>query len=376
MTLAAAPLAAGLVAASDSARAYFATDSHYRAVAARILAVLGDRPGLLLVTGDPPPEAPALARVLSAVSGRWRVIPLTASPELSAADLAEAAGSLGEVASDAFVARLRPPPPLFVIGAAERLTETQIGEVLAPAAGEDAALVLLAPSGFLERRALPFLAERLDAGLRFEELGEDEVEAYIRHQLGAAGTFPPEIVAAIAKAANGDAALVNRLARLVLGFAATTGTMPPQAAVAGAAPAGEPASSPRRAAIHTGIAAAVALAVAALGVGMLVRNLPMPPPPATAPLASGELEALLARGDAFRASGDIASARLFYERAADAGSGPAALRLAESFDPALLAGAGVRGVRGDAAAAHAWYRRAAALGEPEAARRLETMTPR
>jgi len=62
----------------------------------------------------------------------------------------------------------------------------------------------------------------------------------------------------------------------------------------------------------------------------------------------------------------VASARLFYERAADAGNGEAALRLGETFDPNFLKRAKLRAVQGDAAAAVFWYRRARELGVAEA----------
>ena len=76
-----------------------------------------------------------------------------------------------------------------------------------------------------------------------------------------------------------------------------------------------------------------------------------------------EIAALMARGDAFVAIGDITSARLFFQRAADAGDGRAAMRLAVTLDPTFLDRAGVRGFRGDPEQAAFWYRRALDLGE-------------
>jgi TPR repeat protein len=108
---------------------------------------------------------------------------------------------------------------------------------------------------------------------------------------------------------------------------------------------------------------------------------PDAPPPATAPTAvaptavtppseprasTAETAALLARGDALFGVGDVSSARLFYERAADAGDGQAALRLGETYDPTFLERAKLRAVQGDAAAAIFWYRRARELGVAEA----------
>lgn len=78
-----------------------------------------------------------------------------------------------------------------------------------------------------------------------------------------------------------------------------------------------------------------------------------------------QVAGLLARGDAFLRAGDIASARLFYERAANGGDGQAALRAGVTFDPAFLASTGLR-MRGDPARAVDWYRRALALGASNA----------
>jgi TPR repeat protein len=94
-------------------------------------------------------------------------------------------------------------------------------------------------------------------------------------------------------------------------------------------------------------------------------------PPAFEPSAeprfsAAETAALLARGDALLSTGDITSARLFYERAADAGAGLAAVRLGETFDPAFLDRAHFRSARGDPAQAASWYRRAQDLGVTDA----------
>jgi hypothetical protein len=76
--------------------------------------------------------------------------------------------------------------------------------------------------------------------------------------------------------------------------------------------------------------------------------------------------ALVVRGDMLFGTGDITSARHFYERAADAGNGQAALRLGESYDPSFLEQAHLRAVRGDTAVAIEWYKRARELGASEA----------
>lgn len=80
-----------------------------------------------------------------------------------------------------------------------------------------------------------------------------------------------------------------------------------------------------------------------------------------AKLSAADIASFVARGNALLARGDIASARLFFERAADAGDSRAALGMAESYDPATLSAAGVQGVKGDPAKADFWYGQARLL---------------
>ena len=94
----------------------------------------------------------------------------------------------------------------------------------------------------------------------------------------------------------------------------------------------------------------------------------------TVPTFSGaEIAGLLARGDWLFATGDVASARLLYERAADAGEARAAVRLGETFDPVYLAGSRLRGLQGDRDMAVFWYRHARDLGATEVASRLKKL---
>jgi hypothetical protein len=83
-------------------------------------------------------------------------------------------------------------------------------------------------------------------------------------------------------------------------------------------------------------------------------------------LSADDIAAFVARGDVLLAAGDIASARLFFERAADAGDGRAAMRMAMTYDAAFLDRAGLRSLRNDPERAAAWYRRARELGEGKA----------
>jgi TPR repeat protein len=97
---------------------------------------------------------------------------------------------------------------------------------------------------------------------------------------------------------------------------------------------------------------------------------------ASVPLKLGAdiISALIRRGDAMLATGDISAARLLYQPAAEAGSGPAAAALGRTFDPAFLASIGAIGIQPDPSAAAKWYQRADSLGEPgmeEAIKHLE-----
>jgi hypothetical protein len=83
-------------------------------------------------------------------------------------------------------------------------------------------------------------------------------------------------------------------------------------------------------------------------------------------LSAGEIAALVARGDSFLGAGDIASARLFFERAADLGDGRAAMRMAVTYDAEFLDRAGLHGLRSDPEQAALWYRRARELGKGKA----------
>jgi hypothetical protein len=93
-------------------------------------------------------------------------------------------------------------------------------------------------------------------------------------------------------------------------------------------------------------------------------------------LSEEEVSALRARGDALFRAGDVVSARLFYERAAEGGDGRAALQLGETYDPAFLSRAGISGIRGDGVTAERWYQHASELGASEAQILLKSATGR
>src|ERR1700719_641482 len=95
--------------------------------------------------------------------------------------------------------------------------------------------------------------------------------------------------------------------------------------------------------------------------------------PTVPTLSAAEIAGLLARGDWLFATGDAASARLLYERAADAGEARAAVRLGETFDPVYLDASHRRGLHGDPDMAVLWYRHARDLGATGVASRLKKL---
>jgi len=86
-----------------------------------------------------------------------------------------------------------------------------------------------------------------------------------------------------------------------------------------------------------------------------------------------EIAHLLKRGEELVAAGELGSARLVLQRAAEAGHPNAAFALAITYDPILLEGRRVIGVAPDIAMARAWYEKAQELGSTDASRRLRAI---
>ena len=116
------------------------------------------------------------------------------------------------------------------------------------------------------------------------------------------------------------------------------------------------------------------------------RSSPIPPAPALAiesrerALAPQDKQRALdffKKGEDLSAAGNVGAARLFYERAADAGLAEGALALAATFDPDEPARRQILGgVQPDRAAARRWYERARELGASEAENHLRRLGAR
>ncbi|MFC5068830.1 SEL1-like repeat protein [Flaviflagellibacter deserti] len=101
-----------------------------------------------------------------------------------------------------------------------------------------------------------------------------------------------------------------------------------------------------------------------------VVQAPPPPAPVVPKLTQSELALLMERGHRFVESGDFASARPLYRRAAEAGYAEAALALGDTYDPTFLKQRRVVGLAPDPAKARQWYQRALELGSLEADMKL------
>jgi len=175
---------------------------------------------------------------------------------------------------------------------------------------------------------------------------------------------------------GGGAALAGNSARLSWAAPATTRSIaPPVAAPAAAAPApARPAAPPAAAPA----AAAPAPARPAAPPAAVVATAPVRSPPPQSEtvrnLDSQEIAGLIKRGQDLLASGDILSARLLLQRAAEARAARAALLLATTYDPNLLKQLGADGPLADIAQARNWYQKAREWGEPDAQRQLDALT--
>lgn len=148
------------------------------------------------------------------------------------------------------------------------------------------------------------------------------------------------------------------------------------AEAAAIAPAAQAAatSKPMEMAYATPSRAEISAAYQSALKGQVAAVAPAAPPQPAAPAARrmdpDELAGLLKRAKGMLAIGDIASARLLLERAADAQEAEAALMLGTTYDPLVLGNQDMRSITPDPAMARQWYQKAAMLGSADAKRRL------
>jgi type II secretory pathway predicted ATPase ExeA len=240
--------------------------------------------------------------------------------------------------------------------------------------------------------------------IRLLRLGSAEVRQYIERSLWVSGGTTRRLIAAdamklLVARSGGVPGVTNRLMEAVLtaGFARGDSMITAKTVSAAMGPA---TPRPRRQPSRPPGVAGRAMQVVAVGLLVLgsavflYRGLsgrlnpvtskpitlesspvavpsPAPPPPArqAESLPPGLMAALVKRGDQSLALGDIAAARLLYQRAAEAGSAPAAIALAKTYDPNYTA----PGSKPDPAHAAEWYRKGIALGDSRAADLLKQL---
>jgi hypothetical protein len=105
----------------------------------------------------------------------------------------------------------------------------------------------------------------------------------------------------------------------------------------------------------------------------IVTTPPAPTQTTARNLSPEEIDLMVSRGTELLRDGDIASARLLLQRAAEARDQRAALALATSYDPIELKKLGVYGSTADVNVAREWYEKARQFGSREAPRRLELL---
>jgi TPR repeat protein len=95
--------------------------------------------------------------------------------------------------------------------------------------------------------------------------------------------------------------------------------------------------------------------------------------PAARKISPDELATLMSRARTLLAAGDLPSARLLLERAAEGQDANAALLLARTYDPLIMGTQDTRNTLTDPELARTWYQRAAQLGSADAQRRLSQL---
>jgi hypothetical protein len=94
---------------------------------------------------------------------------------------------------------------------------------------------------------------------------------------------------------------------------------------------------------------------------------------ATRTLDPENITLLVKEAEKHISTGDVVTARMIFQRAAEAGDATAALELAATYDPTVLAKLGVMGMGADVDKARAWYRMAESFGSAEAEQRLRSL---
>jgi hypothetical protein len=402
--------------AVEGPSSYFTTESHYLALANRIVAALNGGGCVVLITSDLPVVPHLLSQALRAAKkSRHAVISIACRADLTSEELLRARSIVAALPSNG-EATERPQPleaaPAIVLFAdADQLSDERIREICSfpeDNCPKDIAVLLLARPTFLarlEEQSLQFLKEGRVIQFTFLDVRRGGGIDAFRHQLAArekrkdptavatgavralaalgiflvlaSGAFLFSVKHHLAglrpTSSDGDIASLSTLLQTPADTSRQTPSnvsSPPEAGASGGTPqpaflAASPATD-----LHGTVSQAAAQPVPS---SVAAQDASTSAPPPNSQPSSAEIAALQNRGDGFLSVRDITSARLFYERAADAGSASAALRLGATFDPGFLSGAGISEIFRDATQAASWYHRARDLGDPDAESWLENL---
>lgn len=403
----------------------FTSESHYLALANKIVAALHGGGCVVFITSDPPAVPHLLSQALLAANkSRHPVISIACRADLTSEELLGARSIVAALPSNGETTErplpLEAAPAIVLFADADQLSDERIREICSPTQHDcpkDMAVLLLARPTLLarlEQQSLQFLKERRVIQFKSSDVRRGGGIESSLHQLAArekrkkptgVATGAVRALAAVGMflvlasgaflsfvndhlaglkptSSDGDIASSSTLPQTPAaepGPILSNVSLPPATRASGRTPQPAPlAASPAPDLQETTWQAAPQPAPTSPAPRPTPTSAaPQPTPISAAPPnpqpSSAEIAALLTRGDGFLGARDITSARLFYELAADAGSASAALRLGATFDPGFLSGAGIREIFGDVAQAASWYRRARDLGDPAAESRLENL---
>jgi hypothetical protein len=152
-------------------------------------------------------------------------------------------------------------------------------------------------------------------------------------------------------------------------------TAPSQSTISAQSPASRSATSSQGATSSQSEASPQGETTAMLSPGPSGAQTP-PASKAVRRLDPEDINRLMKQGEQFAAAGDLVTARLVFQRAAEAGDATAALAMGATYDPVVLAKLGFRGISADVGKARSWYEKAKEFGSPEAQRRLALLANR
>jgi type II secretory pathway predicted ATPase ExeA len=379
---------------------YILFDSHRRTFELLLDHMINGR-GLVLLRGEEgvgKSQMLTAARNLAAENALRIIQPPTPKlgrldlPRLLAAilDNASAAGKPTEPNVQAAIASFQTPPrAVLLLDDLNRLTGGCLSALAAIVQSETPpATVVTITNDQQTSTAQADLIRLAIKELTVPRLGPAETRQYIERSLWLAGSTTRRLIAAdalrmIVASSNGVPGSIDRLMETILtaGFARGDSLITAKTVAATLAPAQRRLDRPNWLAT---VAPIIGIGLLLIGtVAFLYRGLtgepeqptPQPvvaeqkpgPPPSSNP---DLLAALLKLGDQTLLRGDLAAARLVYQRTAEAGSAAAATAMARTFDPAFQPNGADPGL------AAQWYQKAISLGDQSAADLLKRLQSR